>query len=77
MKETRMVVGIIHRFGAGRCATERVSVNYISEMDARMIKHFMITSPGKEPATYYFEGSYRLPLSDIVRFEKWIEQPMT
>ena len=77
MKDTGTVIIIIHRFDVCRHATERVYVHYDSELCARMIKHLMQTSPGKEPAIYYFEDSRFIPLKDIERFQKWVEPPMT
>jgi hypothetical protein len=75
--DTGTTIVIVHRLSQGRCANEQVYVHYTSELDARMIRYFIKTSPGIEPATYYFMDSRFIPMRAIERFHEWVEQPMT
>lgn len=75
--DTGTTIVIVHRLSQCRCANEQIYVHYNSELDARMIRYFMKTSPGTEPATYYFMDSRFIPMNAIERFQKWVEQPMT
>ena len=69
-----MNITIIHRLGKNRMAYEYALVSLDNESCAKTIAELINTSPGKEEATYSLNDIRYHPLTDILRFERWIEK---